>query len=173
MKRILNLGCGNDLYGTHRLDMYKTPATTEVSDLNKKFPYPSNYFDEIYCKSVLEHIRNLGNFVNECYRVLRPGGRIFIRTDYAGNIMAHLSDRHEPNKAIDDQYKAGGFGHGQQEDHHYTLFVTSHLKHLFGKFRNHRFRYVYLGGSSKIKRFIAKMLPRNMGACHIEMEAYK
>ncbi len=72
-RKILNLGCGNDMYGTHRIDVFKTSATTEVADINGKLPYPDNYFDEIYCKSVLEHIKNLGMFSDECFRVLRGG----------------------------------------------------------------------------------------------------
>src|SRR3989344_4450866 len=139
-KRILNLGCGSDMYGTHRIDFFKTNATTEVADLNGKLPYPSNSFDNIYCKSVLEHIKNLGTFSDECYRVLKKGGKIWIRTDYAGFILAYISKKHESNRAIDIQYNAGAFGHKQKEkekeDHHYTVFVASHLKYLFGKFKN-------------------------------------
>ena len=66
-KRILNIGCGNSRYGTDRIDLYKTPTTTKVVDIEKKLPYPNNYFDEIYCKSVIEHIKNLGIFIDECH----------------------------------------------------------------------------------------------------------
>lgn len=175
-RKILNLGCGNDFHGTHRIDAFKTSATTQVSNLNKRLPYPDNYFDEIYCKSVLEHIRNLGTFSDECYRVLKKGGKIWLRTDHAGFILAYLSKKHESNRAIDIAYHAGSFGHkqksGNMEDHHYTLFVASHLKYLFGKFKNHRFHYFY-GGGSRIKNLFYKLMPRHTGACHIEMEAWK
>lgn len=176
-KKILNLGCGKDTYGTHRIDVFKTSATTEVGDLNKKLPYPDNYFDEIYCKSVLEHIKNLGTFSDECYRVLKRGGRLWIRTDHAGFLLLHLLKKHEHNKAYEKLFaNQDPFGHkqkqGEREDHHYALFVASHLKNLFGKFKNHKFNYFY-GGSSPLKQFIYKLMPRHTGACHIEMEAYK
>ncbi len=175
-RKILNLGCGNDFYGTHRLDMFETPSTTDVSDLNQNFPYPDNYFDEIYCKSVLEHIKNLGNFSNECYRVLKKGGKLWLRTDHAGFILAYLLRRHEPNQGLEIQYLAGGFGHqkkkGMIEDHHYALFVESHLKYLFGNLKNHQFGYIY-GGSNPIEKFIFRIMPKKIGACHIEMEARK
>src|SRR3990172_10902851 len=100
MSRILNIGCGNDDYGTDRIDMYKTKTTTKVVDLNGKLPYPSYYFDSIRCKSVLEHIKNLGILADECYRVLKKGGDIYIRTDHAGFIFAYLLKSHESNKAI-------------------------------------------------------------------------
>jgi len=47
-------------------------------DIEKdKIPFPDNYFDFVYSKSVLEHVRNTDNFVKESLRVLKPGG-IFI-----------------------------------------------------------------------------------------------
>lgn len=73
-KKILNVGCGDQRYGTHRIDMFKTKTTTEVGDLNKKFPYKDNFFNEVYSNCVLEHLTDLENFVNECYRVLKVGG---------------------------------------------------------------------------------------------------
>lgn len=170
--RILNLGCGNDMYGTHRIDFYKTDATTEVSDLNQRFPYEDNFFDEIYCKSVLEHIRNLAVFTDECYRVLKSGGKLWLRTDHAGFILIYLSNKHEHNKSLDEVYNKKAFGHDQGEDHHYHLFTESHLKHLFNKFKDHTFNYFY-GASSELKKWVYVMMPKNTGACHIEMECYK
>jgi len=175
-KRILNLGCGNDSYGTHRIDQFKTSSTTEVADLNSRLPYPDNYFDEIYCKSVLEHIKNLGIFSNECYRVLKKGGKIWLRTDHAGFILSYLWKRHEHNKAYERLFEKNPFGHkqkeGEVEDHHYALFVASHLKYLFAKFKGHKFNYFY-GASNKLKVLIYKLMPSHTGACHIEMTAYK
>ena len=175
-KNILNLGCGNDFYGTHRIDFFKTSATTKVANLNIGIPYPDNYFDEVYCKSVLEHIKNLGNFSDEIYRVLKKGGKLWIRTDHAGFLGLYLIKRHEHNRAYEKLFEANPFGHkqkdGDAEDHHYALFVASHLKYLFNKFRNHKFNYFY-GGGNKLKLFIYKLMPKHTGACHIEMEAVK
>lgn len=176
MAKILNLGCGNDMHGDVRVDAIKTNATTHVFDLNGKFPLKDGSFDEIYCKSVLEHIKNLGTFSDECYRVLKKGGKLWIRTDHAGFLLAHLWSKHEPNRALEMHYSAGSFGHNQNnttmEDHHYTLFVESHLRHLFNKFRQHKFSYVY-GGSNPIEKMIFRLMPKKLGACHIEMEAVK
>ncbi|MFC2059499.1 class I SAM-dependent methyltransferase [Chloroflexota bacterium] len=44
-------------------------------DLEKgPFPFEDNYFDFVFSKSVLEHVRNTENIVKETYRVLKPGG---------------------------------------------------------------------------------------------------
>ena len=39
---------------------------------------PDQSFDAIYCLDVLEHIMDYGPIINEWYRVLRPGGSIYI-----------------------------------------------------------------------------------------------
>jgi SAM-dependent methyltransferase len=172
-KRILNVGCGNQTYGTDRIDIYKTKTTTKVCDLNRKWPFKDKTFDEVYARCVLEHLTNLQNFVSESYRVLKKGGKLFIRTDYAGYLPTHLFKSHEHNRALEVQYpKGAGFGHSQGEDAHYYLFVQSHLEKLFKKFRNKQFNYVVCG-RNRLFNTILKMLPKHLGAMHIEMIAYK
>lgn len=173
MKRTLNVGCGNDFECTDRIDMYKTPATTKVVDLNKKFPYKDNTFSYIKARSILEHLKNVGHFIDECYRVLKPGGKLFIRTDFAGCIYTHLFDKYETNNSLRNHYiKGGGFGHSQNEDGHYYLFVESNLRIFLKKFKQVEIKYV-AGGRNKIMHFILKSIPRNLGACHIEAYAIK
>ena len=134
--RSLNVGCGNDFECTDRIDIYSTKAATKVADLNKKLPYKDGTFDYIKARSILEHVKNPGNFIEECYRVLRPGGKLYIRTDHAGFIFTHLLDSHEANRSLEVQYKKEGFGHNKNEDKHYYLFVASHLKVLLKRFKN-------------------------------------
>ena len=47
---------------------------------NEKIKYDDNYFDIVFCKSVVEHIRNTKNIFNEAFRVLKPGGIAVILT---------------------------------------------------------------------------------------------
>lgn len=72
--------CGNpDLYGIdlreEDLPEYITFKTCDIE--HDRLPFPDNYFDVVYNKSVLEHVINTENFVQESLRVLKPGG-IFI-----------------------------------------------------------------------------------------------
>lgn len=165
MKRILNLGCGNDTYGTDRVDFVKTSATTQVYDLEKKLPFSDETFDEVYCKSVLEHIRNLKTFIEEIYRVLKTGGRIYIRTDHSGYLPAHLFSKHEHNKCLHYRYQ-------DSEDKHYHHFVESHLKYLFRKFKIEKIVSIY-GGGNNLKRALAKLLPKKLGVVHLDLYAIK
>lgn len=74
MKKILNVGCGNQVYGTERIDIVKTPATTRIHDLEKRFPYPDNTFDEVYSQYVFEHMKNPYSLLLEMNRVCKKGG---------------------------------------------------------------------------------------------------
>jgi len=165
MKRILNLGCGNDFYGTDRVDFVKTCATTKVCDLEEKLPFEDKTFDEVYCKSVLEHIRNLKTFISEIYRVLKKGGKLYVRTDHSGYMPTHLFKKHEHNKSLHYSYQ-------DIEDKHYHHFVESHLRFLFKDFQIDKIVYVY-GGGSIIKKVLAKLLPKNLGVVHLDLCATK
>ena len=39
-------------------------------------PFPNESMDVVFTKSVLEHIHRPNNILSECYRVLKPSGRI-------------------------------------------------------------------------------------------------
>ena len=48
-------------------------------DLNEdKFPYENNYFDSIFCLSVLEHVRDLDKVLEEVNRILKDNGTLII-----------------------------------------------------------------------------------------------
>jgi ubiquinone/menaquinone biosynthesis C-methylase UbiE len=52
--RILNVGCGNDTYGTHFVDLYPTRKEVIKCDVNKeRLPFPSNFFDVVYSRNCL------------------------------------------------------------------------------------------------------------------------
>ena len=41
-------------------------------------PVESNSFDSVICSEVLEHVRNPTSILKEAFRVLKPGGLMFI-----------------------------------------------------------------------------------------------
>lgn len=121
-KKILNVGCGNDTYGTHFVDLY--PSRAEVISCNvdkEKLPFPDNFFDEVYSKNLLEHLRNPGFALEEMVRVLKPGGRLIVITDNASYIGFHLS-------IFGSRMHKGGYKGMGEEDVHYSLFTRHHLK---------------------------------------------
>lgn len=50
------------------------------ADMNRTLPYEDNTFDAIVCIDGIEHIERPFDFIRECYRVLRHGGKLIIST---------------------------------------------------------------------------------------------
>lgn len=54
---------------------YCPEAELRNSDIeNDGIPYPDNFFDVVYSKSVIEHFHYPERLIKEMYRVLKPGG---------------------------------------------------------------------------------------------------
>jgi len=93
-RKILDIGCCTgkalkrfsefenfDLYGIDIRDEGVEDIYFKSSNLEKEtIPYPDNYFDIVYSKSVLEHVQNTDNFISESRRVIKPGGIVIILT---------------------------------------------------------------------------------------------
>jgi len=122
---ILNLGSGKDPRGDIRMDIYPLPNVNKVWDLEKGIPYPDNTFDEIICDCIFEHMRNPNALIQECYRVLKKGGKLDLLTDNAGYLLFHIMKR-----AIHGNY-CDGTGGDEGKDRHYALYTVEHLKNHF------------------------------------------
>jgi ubiquinone/menaquinone biosynthesis C-methylase UbiE len=59
-------------------------------DLNQSLPYPSGSFDFITCIEGLEHLENPFNAIREFYRILKPGGKLFLSLPNYLNIERRL-----------------------------------------------------------------------------------
>lgn len=74
----LNLGAGADNYeGYVNIDLGRYPSVHIVSSL-EKIPYKDASVDLLVSNSVLEHIYNYKTVVDEIYRVLKPGGFLYL-----------------------------------------------------------------------------------------------
>lgn len=135
-KKILNLGCGNSDYGTHRIDIVKTKTTTEICDVNKeKLPYENNFFDEVYARNFWEHLPNPLNVLLEMKRVCKKGGKIKVITDNAEYMIFHIS------RAKGHLFKLRGHHGGRfdyseskvstnEDDFHYGIYTIEHMRNF-------------------------------------------
>ncbi len=80
---ILNIGCRQSvLSSTHiNLDMVLYPGVNLISDAHK-LPIKSEKVDGIIIIAVLEHVVSPDIVVEEMYRVLKPGGMIYVEVPF-------------------------------------------------------------------------------------------
>ena len=96
--KLLEIGCGRgdfleefsklgmQVFGIDREStsaeiLSKKEIEVKNCDISKdKIPYPDNFFDVIYHKSLIEHLYDPSNLMKESYRVLKPGGKLIILT---------------------------------------------------------------------------------------------
>jgi len=97
----LNLGCGSHFHpGWVNVDFSKTEEVIGHNLLNG-IPFGDNTFEVVYHSHVLEHFQkeDATKFINECYRVLKPGGIIRIAVPDLEQIVKNYSRLFEMGKA--------------------------------------------------------------------------
>ncbi len=123
---LVNLGCGNEVLGDVKIDIYRSPSVDVVADLDFSIPIRDGCCDVIYSKNLLEHLKNPFNFIREMFRVLKMDGVIVLITDNAGYWRFHLSNYMFVKSGV----HVGGY-EGKLLDKHYALFTSEHLRNLF------------------------------------------
>lgn len=92
----LNLGCGADYRaGWINVDKNDVMRCDVLADLSVKLPFPDEAADEIVANHLIEHLPDLVTFMNECHRVLVPGGKLYLEfpkadTDYFWQDPTHV-----------------------------------------------------------------------------------
>jgi len=84
--RLLDIGGGTGDYtqafirlGIDAYNLERDICNLEISMI----PFRDNHFNYIFCKSVIEHVRNTDHLLSEALRVLKPGGMaIFMAPDW-------------------------------------------------------------------------------------------
>lgn len=117
-KVVLDIGCGaagktlsyaqsgvKHIYGVDVVDYYEEEALELAKKKNmtdvftflcedaSKLSFNDNFFDTIIMNDAMEHVDKPLEVLLECYRVLKPGGRLFVNfPPYYHPYGAHLSD---------------------------------------------------------------------------------
>jgi len=81
--RLMDIGCGNRYlrYGCEKFNISYEGIDYSDCNLEKdKIPKEDNKYDLVISLALIEHLRDPSNFLNESYRILKPGGIFFIST---------------------------------------------------------------------------------------------
>ena len=93
---MLNLGCGNRFHPSWvNLDISPRHPSVLQHDVNRGIPFWDDHFDVVYHSHMLEHIRrrDVQPFLQECRRVLKPGGILRVATPDLERICELYLDR--------------------------------------------------------------------------------
>jgi len=100
--KTLNLGCGKDIRQSTKnityvnLDKFNLPGVDVVWDLDKyPWPFKDNEFDKVIAKHVIEHLEDVVRAIEEIYRILKPGGILYIEVPIYPNPNAFADPTHK------------------------------------------------------------------------------
>ncbi|MDB6174721.1 MAG: putative SAM-dependent methyltransferase [Chthoniobacteraceae bacterium] len=104
--RLLEVGCGNGYllrrmqslgWEVEGLDfdpqclrhVHSAGIPCKLGDLREQH-YPDQSFDALYMGNVIEHVYDPAGFLEECARILKPGGRLVVITPNAESLGHHF-----------------------------------------------------------------------------------
>ncbi|MCO6431009.1 MAG: class I SAM-dependent methyltransferase [Deltaproteobacteria bacterium] len=92
----LDLGCGASKHpGYLGVDIAELPGVDIVADLfSFPWPFESESVEEILASHFVEHVPDLIKFMNEAYRITKPGGQVKIIVPYYTSIRCWQDPTH-------------------------------------------------------------------------------
>ena len=93
---VVDLGCGGQKqYPTNLgLDIFPAPGVDAVADLSGPLPLADGSVDVIFTVHILEHLIDFLPLLDECHRVLRPGGVLHVMSPWWGHVNAVADPTH-------------------------------------------------------------------------------
>lgn len=169
-EKVLDLGCndgaitneiakkGNDVLGVDLEEVIEKVAKKKyphlkfvAHDLSQKFPWTDGSFDVIVALELIEHIPDDDLFLQECFRILKKGGKLILSTPNAAYFLFRA------------MLLFGKFHEFSRHIHYYT-FET-----LIKKLKHARFKIFDVKGAEyntgpKKWYYIEKILPKTFKA---------
>ncbi|MDB2262449.1 methyltransferase domain-containing protein [Halorubrum ezzemoulense] len=94
----IDLGCGENKYDDEALgvDIVSTEEVDIVQNLNETpWDLPSNQFDDIYCRDIIEHVEDPLKFLEEVYRISKSSAYVYIKTPHFTSNNAWVDPTHK------------------------------------------------------------------------------
>jgi SAM-dependent methyltransferase len=92
----VDLGCGEQRQypGSFGVDRRAAPGVAVVADLSAGLPFRDRSVDTIFAVHILEHLIDFLVLVDECHRVLRPGGVLHVLSPWWRYVNAVADPTH-------------------------------------------------------------------------------
>ena len=157
--RVLDIGCGDgklitklagkiragEIYGIEISPKYAEEAHRNnvniiIDDIDVGLPFKDDSFDIVISNQVIEHVNSTDNFVKECHRILKNGGKCIVSTPNLAtphNIFSLILGYQPPATAVSDEIICGNPldpSAGQQiasYRRHRRIFTALSLQRLF------------------------------------------
>ncbi|SFQ48617.1 BON domain-containing protein [Amycolatopsis arida] len=93
---VLDVGCGGTKQYPDNIGVDRRAATgvDVVADLRDGLPFPDGCADRVFAVHVLEHLVDFLPLVDECHRVLRPGGILHVLSPWWRYVNAVADPTH-------------------------------------------------------------------------------
>ncbi|HEX7745936.1 MAG TPA: methyltransferase domain-containing protein [Micromonosporaceae bacterium] len=93
---MLDLGCGDTKQYASNVGIDLRPArgADVLADLSRSLPVAADSVDAILAVHVLEHLIDFLALVDDCHRVLRPGGTLHVMSPWWGHVNAVADPTH-------------------------------------------------------------------------------
>lgn len=138
----LNLGCGTDIKeGWVNADKYPISKKVVKCNLEKKFPWRNNAFDEVYIRHALEHSKDSEFSLEEIHRVCKNNAKVTIIVPHCSlpGAMADLNhfqafNYYTLNKLAENSHRQYQYNfHYKIEDIKFSKMVFRFMKNFFNK----------------------------------------
>jgi SAM-dependent methyltransferase len=80
----INLGCGElNFPNCFNVDLRQTSIVNQIVDLSKHpWPFENEQYDNVYAYDIIEHLEDVISCMEEIHRIIKPNGKVYIRTSY-------------------------------------------------------------------------------------------
>lgn len=121
---VLDLGCGDTVQwgGNVGVDLLRTDAVQVLADVSRPLPFATGSVDVIFTVHVLEHLLDFLPLVDECHRVLRPGGVLHVLSPWWRHVNAVADPTHV--RLLDVQTIKGICAHAGSNRRWYPLHAA-------------------------------------------------
>lgn len=174
--KLLEVGCGQKRRWENSVTLDVNPRTVAdvIQDLNiVPYPFPDNHFDIVIAEHILEHLNNVVQVVEELYRILKPGGILYVEVPHFSNsgFFTDPTHVHAFSTRSFDYFVPGtklheyNYSHATFKKRHVTLDINAQnpIKRAWGKWINQNHEYY--------ERRLAFIFPKQ--TINYELEAIK